>query len=279
MGYSSGGFFSECPEDAVCWRAKEKRMRAFQSTVVSFMAALMGLSMSGTGSYGASVSGLVTASGAPVANARITLFTPNLSTFAEQRTLADGSYQISTANSGPYQLAVAALNFAYQQVLVDLRATPQTHNFALLPESSTGSWSIIGNTLPEFFDATDIGILMADGTVFFCHDTVDPIRFDPVTGLKTFPVGSSAEQGCMNAGLREDGRIMMVGGQNPTDPGSFTNAVPWVKTYSPAANAWTWLPDMQLAAGRWYPGLVRLNDGSFLVMGGGTAPSAVRTET
>jgi hypothetical protein len=71
----------------------------------------------------------------------------------------------------------------------------------------------------------------------------------------------------------------MVGGQDGDDPGSFTDAIPWVKTYDPVGDSWTWLPDMQHKAGRWYPGMARLADGSLLVMGGGTAPRAVRTET
>lgn len=83
----------------------------------------------------------------------------------------------------------------------------------------------------------------------------------------------------MNAVLRDDGRVMMVGGQNPSDPGSFGNAIPWVKAYTTSTNSWAWLPNLQLAAGRWYPGLARLHDGSVLVMGGGMAPNAVRTAT
>ncbi|MCI0434341.1 MAG: hypothetical protein L0271_11995, partial [Gemmatimonadetes bacterium] len=114
---------------------------------------------------------------------------------------------------------------------------------------------------------------------FYCHDTVDPIRFDPVTGEKTFPAGSIVEQGCMNATVMQDGRILMAGGQSPSDPGAFTNAVPWVKRYSPDADAWQLLVSMQHLPGRWYPGLARLADGSLLVMGGGQAPNAERTDT
>jgi hypothetical protein len=238
--------------------------------VIAFVAA---------GVRAASIGGVVTASGVPVSGARVTLFRPNLSAFIETRTLADGSYQITAPDSGPYQLGVAALNYAYQETLVDLRGFPQTRNFSLAPETSPGAWSVIGNTLPEFFDATDIAILLTDGTIFYCHDTVDPIRFNPVTGEKTFPSGSNREQGCMNATLLADGRFIMVGGQDGSEPGRFTDAIPWVKTYNRTTDQWTWLADMQHDAGRWYPGLARLADGSLLVMGGGTAPSAVRTET
>ncbi len=225
------------------------------------------------------VSGLVQAAGAPVAGARVTLFVPSLVQFDETRTNADGTFQFLGASDGPRQLGVAAVGYDYQEVTIDVSGLPWVENFSLLPESEPGSWDVIGNTLPELFDATDIGILLGDGTVFFCHDTVDPIRFDPVTGEKTFPAGSSAEQGCMNGTLLDDGRLIMMGGQDGSDPGSFTDAIPWVKTYSGEGNAWQWLADMQHDAGRWYPGLARLADGALLVMGGGQAPDAARTET
>ncbi len=138
---------------------------------------------------------------------------------------------------------------------------------------------VVGTTEPEIFDATDIGILLGDGTVFYCHDTVDPVRFDPLTGVTTPAGASSVEQGCMNGTLLADGGIIMMGGQSPADPGSFQNAVPWVKTYSPGGDSWQFLPDMQHKAGRWYPGMARLADGSMLVMGGGQSPDAQRTET
>ncbi|HEY3245211.1 MAG TPA: hypothetical protein VGM03_17860, partial [Phycisphaerae bacterium] len=215
----------------------------------------------------------------PVAGARVTLFTPTLLQFWETRTDDQGAYVFSAVPSGTYQLGACALDLQYLELQVVVPAAGLVHDFSLGPETEPGQWQIIGNTLPELFDATDIGILRPDGKVFFCHDTVDPILFDPVTGQKTFPAGSPAEQGCMSGSLLEDGRIIMVGGQNPADPGSFTNAVPWVKTYTPTTDSWQWLPPLQLAQGRWYPGLARLNDGSFLAMGGGTAPSAVRTNT
>ena len=226
-----------------------------------------------------SVSGVVTAEGGPVADARVTLFTPALTEFFEVRSAADGSFAFAGIPDGSKHLGVAAVGFDYEQTAVDVSGIPVQQDFALGPESEIGSWDVIGNTLPELFDATDIGILLGDGTVFFCHDTVDPIRFDPVTGEKTFPAGSSAEQGCMNGTLLADGRLIMVGGQDGSDPGSFTDAIPWVKTYGPEADAWTWLADMQHKPGRWYPGLARLADGSLLVMGGGQAPDAQRTET
>ncbi|MEE9213051.1 MAG: carboxypeptidase-like regulatory domain-containing protein, partial [Phycisphaeraceae bacterium] len=133
-----------------------------------------------------SVSGMVQADGAPVSNARVTLYVPSLSVFVETRTGVDGSFAFDNVPNGRKRLGVAAVGYDYQEVLIDVSDFPWVRNFALEPESQIGSWDIIGNTLPELLDATDIGILLADGTIFYCHDTVDPIRFDPLTGEKTF---------------------------------------------------------------------------------------------
>jgi hypothetical protein len=182
------------------------------------------------------VVGLVETGGTAVGGARVTLFVPSLAQFHETRTASDGAYSFTSIPDGPMQLGVAAPGFAYQEVAVTVSPLPLVRDFELGPETEPGSWDVIGNTLPELFDATDIGILLDDGTVFFCHDTVDPIRFDPVTGEKTFPAGSSAEQGCMNATLLSGGQIIMIGGQDGSDPGDFVNAIPWVKSYSPQAD-------------------------------------------
>lgn len=225
------------------------------------------------------VTGLVTAGGAPVANARVTLYTPLR--FYETRTFADGSYSISNVRvgAGQQRLGVAALGYDYQEKLIKTSAGTYVRDFALLPESQPGRWEIIGNTLPEFLDATDIAVLTADGRIFYCHDTEDPVLFDPATGQKSFPAGFEMASGCMNGTLLGDERIIFVGGQEGSNPGSFMLAVPWVRTHSLLSNSWTRLPDVQLSVGRWYPGLARLSDGSLLVMGGGTRPSAQRTAT
>ncbi|MEO6708396.1 MAG: carboxypeptidase regulatory-like domain-containing protein, partial [Planctomycetota bacterium] len=229
----------------------------------------------------ATVSGLVThlANGTPAFQARVTLFTPNLSFFRETRTAPDGSYDFTGVARGIYRLGVAAHGLDYIEINAPAVAGPNSFDFALVPESQAGSWQVIGNTLPELFDATDIAILRpTDGFVMFCHDTVDPVLFHPVTGQKVFPQGSGSEQGCMNASLLVDGSILMCGGQNGSSPGNFTNAIPWVKRFKPG-NTWQQQGNMLLAVGRWYPGLARLNDGRFLIMGGGTSPNAQRTDT
>lgn len=216
----------------------------------------------------------------PIANARVTLFEPTLQFFFEARTNEQGTFSFSNLPIvDVWRLGASSLGREYTEIEVVIEGGSFQHTFLLGAETHPGQWNIIGNTLPEFFDATDIAILQTDGRILYCHDTVDPIVFDPATGQKSFPTGSWSEQGCMNSSLLPDGRIMMIGGQDGSDPGSFTDAIPWVKAYGPQTDTWQDPPDLQHAVGRWYPGLARLADGSFLVMGGGTAPSAQRTDT
>ena len=243
---------------------------------------LLAVLLAGPPTRAATVSGVVRRAGGPqdpVASARVTLFEPALVSFWEARTDAAGRYSFANIPPATYRLGACAWDLEYVEVEAAVGPATFEFDFFLGPETEPGRWEIIGNTLPEFFDATDIAVLTPQGKVFYCHDTMDPILFDPVTRQKTFPSGSGSEQGCMNATVLRDGRVILVGGQNPADPGSFRNAVPWVKTYDPLADSWQRLDDMQHAAGRWYPGLARLADGSLLVMGGGTRPSAQRTAT
>jgi galactose oxidase-like protein/carboxypeptidase family protein len=216
---------------------------------------------------------------APVPGARLTLFTPDLGFFREVRSDTSGAFLFTGIPPGTYRLGAEALGFDYVEVAVSPGVRVLIQRFLLVPESHPGAWQVIGNTLPEFFDATDIAALRPlDGTVMFCHDTSDPILFDPRTGQKALAADSGSEQGCMNTTLLADGSVLFVGGQDGEDPGDFVNAIPWVKRFWPAG-FWQRLADMLAPAGRWYPGLVRLADGRLLVMGGGTAPSAARTDT
>jgi len=220
-----------------------------------------------------------TTGGTAVANARVTLFTPDLSVFAEVRSKANGSYRFPNGPWGSLRLGVAAPGFEYQEVGVVIEDGGLRRDFALAPETNIGRWDVIGNTAGEFFDASDIGILLADGRIMYCHDTITPVIFDPATGQSLVAAGSGLPQGCMNTTLLADERAIYVGGQPGSDPGEFRNAVRYVKTYNPAVNSWQRHADLLNTTGRWYPGMARLADGSLLVMGGGTRPDAARTAT
>lgn len=215
----------------------------------------------------------------PVANARVTIFDPSVSLFREARTDLAGTYSMPNVPSGTYRVGCAALGFDYVEQPITVVPGTLSRSFALTPESHLGVWSIIGNTSPEVLDATDIAVLLPTGAIFYCHDTQDPILFDPVSGAKSFPSGSGLPSGCMNGSLLPDGTVLFAGGQDGDAPGDFVNAVPWVKNYAPSSDSWQRLADLQHALGRWYPGMTRLADGSFLVMGGGQCCNAARTNT
>ncbi len=211
----------------------------------------------------------------PVGNARVTLFTPGLSTFGEARSDAAGAFAVTAPPLGRFRFGVAAPGFAYVEGDVDVVAGGVIRDAMLDPETHLGEWRVIGTTAPTTLDATDVSILLPDGRVFYCHDTQDPIVFDPVTGVVQFPAGSGSEQGCTNLTLLDDGSVIQVGGQAGAN---FRNATRMVKRWSPALG-WSRLQDLLHPTGRWYPGLARLADGRLLVMGGGTAPNAARTNT
>ena len=215
----------------------------------------------------------------PVVNARVTIFDPTLSFFGEARTDATGAYSVTNVPSGTYRIGCAALGLEYVEQTITVASGDLGRDFSLGPESHPGAWNVIGDTSPEALDATDIGVLLPDGRILYCHDTEDPVLFDPLNGAKSFPAGSSLRSGCMNGSLLPDGTVLFAGGQDGDQPGDFVNAVPWVKKFSPAVDAWQRLADLAHALGRWYPGMARLADGSFLVMGGGQCCNAARTAT
>ena len=214
----------------------------------------------------------------PVAGARVTIFTPDLTFFREVRTGPNGRYSATQLPTGFFRVGVAALGLQYEETTVNI--LPGDNQFMVLLdlESETGRWDVIGNTLPEFLDATDTAVLRPDGYIMFCHDTQTPVLFHPVSGDKYLGSSSNSEQGCMNTSLLADGSVLFAGGQDGSNPGNFQDAIGWVKRFRPN-DTWQSLGDMNAPTGRWYPGLARLNDGRLLLMGGGTAPSAVRTAT
>lgn len=214
-------------------------------------------------------------SGNPISQARVTLFDMPLSFFRETRTDSQGLFSIAGVSAGTYQLGVSALSFEYHEITITAGVSNLTEDFYLGAETETGSWDITGNTGGEH---PDTALLMPDGRIFYCHDTVEPVAFDPVTGQIINLQSSLVDQHCFSASLLGDGRIIAVGGNK----GSMTNyraAIPWVKSYNPVSDSWQTMAELQLSAGRYYPGLARLSDGALLIMGGGMAPDAARTNT
>ncbi len=240
----------------------------------AFMAVLLGAS---TASLAATVNGKVRMSfgpGSALEGARVTLFLSDLSFFREVRTGADGRYSLTGVAPGAYRLGASKPLFEYREVGITVSEPSATADLLLGPESHAGRWTVIGSTDPEPFGATNSGTLQPDGKIFFCHDTLDPVLFDPVTGETTLPPGSPSYQGCHHPTVLADGRVIFVGGQESED---FTDATRTVKTWDPASGIWTVLPSLNEE--RWYPGLTRLASGRLLACGGGQSPDAQRTET
>lgn len=233
------------------------------------------LSLLGSPAIAATVGGSVTESGgAALANARVTLATANFSFFREARTNGTGQYAIPGVPSGLYTLGASALGFEYEETVVTVGTPDLVRDFALGPDVHPGRWTVIGDTNPENLFASNSATLMPDGRIFYCHDTEEPVIFNPRTGAKTFPPSSPSQQGCHVATVLHDGKLIFIGGQDTDD---FRDAVRTVKTYNPANSGWANLALMYEE--RWYPGLARLADGRLLVMGGGQRPNAQRTAT
>ncbi len=199
-----------------------------------------------------------------VAGARVTLFTPSLQLFREQRSRSDGRFQFDYVGEGDYRLGVAAMGFEYQERSLSVSNVAVTQNFILVAETNGGRWSIVGNTAPELLDGTGSGSLLPTGEVLFCHDTEDPIVFDPVAVLKWFPPTSGSGQGCHIPTLNTDGTLFLAGGSEDGYPQGVV--VRTVKQYWRNTNSWSRLPDMNVA--RWYPGIVRFPDERLMVLGG-----------
>ncbi|MFN0006848.1 MAG: carboxypeptidase-like regulatory domain-containing protein [Planctomycetota bacterium] len=114
------------------------------------------LDASGTGTV------LRRSTGTPVAQARLTLFTQDLSLFRETRSLSDGSYLLRKLPVGTFTLGASAPGFGYEETTITLYAGANVASFSLQPETHLAVWQVIGDTSWEFFDGTDIGILRVD---------------------------------------------------------------------------------------------------------------------
>lgn len=221
------------------------------------------------------VSGIVSSPGSPPAairDARVILFDAGLTVFLETRTDAYGFYRID-AQPGAYRLGASRPDLAYAESSLTLTSTVQ-QNISLGPETHPGAWELIGDTSPEQFGGSNSGSMLADGTLLFCHNTRDPIRFDPISRTSTLAADSGDFQGCSAITLLGTGELIFLGGQRSSD---FRDATARVKTFNTWTGAWSIQPSLNEE--RWYPALARLADGGLLACGGGQSPSAQRTDS
>lgn len=218
--------------------------------------------------------------GAPVADARVTLFNADTTLFWETRTDANGLYLIDNLpGGGPYFFfGVAKPGKAYFQNATTGVVGTVVHDATLAPETEPGDWETIMNS-PEPLGGTDLGVLIPDGSIYYCHNTKDPFYFLPTENDTSFAKGSLFAQGCVAPALLLNGQVLFAGGTLEED--GYGPATKKVKIFDPVTELWQYQPDMLDA--RWYPSLAPLYDERLLIVGGGdlntSLPNAMRTKT
>ncbi|MDX1913594.1 MAG: galactose oxidase-like domain-containing protein [Saprospiraceae bacterium] len=220
------------------------------------------------------LTGTVTDSnGAPVANARVTIFLNDTSMFREARTDANGVYLFENLDPYYFFFNVAARGFElFQNATTGIVGTV-IHDAQLEPETQPGQWTTIMNS-PEPLGGTDLGVLMPDGSIYYCHNTKDPFAFDPVADDTMAVPGALQVQGCVAPKLLWNGNIIMAGG---TDQEVYGPGTRKIKQYNVFTKTWQTLPLM--LDYRWYPSMIQLADGRLLITGGGGLNNPVRVNT
>jgi hypothetical protein len=196
----------------------------------------------------------------PVPNARVTIFNADTTFFAEARTDSNGQFRFAQTPA-VFTTGVSAPGMGY----VTKRSTDQLKiiEVVLPTETEVGRWDILTKA-GERFGGTNLAALLPDGRIMYCHDTKDPIIYDPTRNSVFRPDTSPRIQGCVAPCLLQDGRLMFIGGADKEVYGPGTTQV---KTYDPATNKWAFQPDVLDAC--WYPTLVQLPQGQLLITGGG----------
>ena len=212
-------------------------------------------------------------SGEPITQARVTLVGTSI---REARSAADGTFRFRTVTPGVYLLGVSARDREYVERNVSIASTHQTtfEELVLPPETNRGRWTTVGRFEHVTFGGTNSGVLLPDGRIIYCHDTIDPVIFDPSSNTTTTPPASPRIQGCHSVRLLQDGRVVYIGGADVPVYGPGTRQV---KTFDATTGRWAVLPE--LTAARWYPTLVQLANGELLAAGGGGLQNPVRIAT
>lgn len=209
----------------------------------------------------------------PVANARMTIFRADTSEFQETRTNANGVYIFQNLSPNSFKLGVAASGKQYFENTTTAILGTAVHNVQLAPQTEQGQWNIIMDS-PEPLGGTDLGLLMPDGSIYYCHNTKDPFFFLPTKNDTAAAVGSNQVQGCVGPALLTNGRVWFAGGtlQEVYGPGCKK-----VKVFDPATKKWSYQPDM--LDYRWYPTVAPLYDERLLIVGGGGLNNPKRVKT
>lgn len=209
----------------------------------------------------------------PAANARVTLFQDSGATFLELRTNTNGDYRFENLDVAKYRIGVAKPGFQYLEKEFATVGSTLVFNIQLEDLTEKGRWNIIMDS-PEPLGGTDLGVLMPNGNIYYCHNTKDPFFFLPKQNDTASAVGSTQVQGCVGPALLSNGQVLFLGGtlQEIYGPGSKK-----VKTFDSFTNKWMDQPD--LLDYRWYPTVVPLFDQRLLVVGGGGLNNPLRVKT
>jgi len=213
--------------------------------------------------------------GAPVSAARVTLFNADTSLFWETRTDASGRYLFDNLpGGGPYLFfGVAKPGMEYFQNATTGIVGTVIHDAQLEPETQPGQWTTIMNS-PEPLGGTDLGVLLPDGSIYYCHNTKDPFVFDPAFDDTLAITGDIQVQGCAASKLLWNNKVIMAGG---TDQEIYGPGTRRIKQFDLAAQTWQSLPLM--LDYRWYPSMTQLADGRLLIVGGGGLNNPARVKT
>ncbi len=211
--------------------------------------------------------------GSPVANARVTIFLTDTSQFQESRTDVNGAYQFENLNSAYFKFGVAKPGFAYFENTTTGIVGTVIHNAKLSLETEKGKWNIIINS-PEPLGGTDLGTLLPNGTIYYCHSTEDPFVFDPSINDTFSVLGDTKVQGCVAPKLMWNGNVIMAGGTEMEIYGPGTQKI---KAYDYFTKKWQPLPNM--LDYRWYPSMTQLSNGKLLIVGGGGRFNPIRVNT
>ena len=212
-------------------------------------------------------------SGYSISGARITLFSKDTSFFAETRTDSYGNYHYSGLTKGEYEIGITSLGKEYRQQSISVAELSMTLNSKLANDTNKGSWEVL-NKAGEKLGGTNSATLLPDGRIFYCHDTQDPILFDPINNTIRKAAKSQSIQGCAAVGLLQDGRVVFVGGAATEVYGPGTRQV---KTYNPVKDEWR--VQNTINDYRWYPSMIQLPDGDLLAIGGGGLANPIRVKT
>ncbi len=211
--------------------------------------------------------------GTPVPNARVTIFLNDTSLFREARTDAAGVYLFENLQPAYFFFNVAARGFElFQNATTGIVGTV-VHDAQIEQETHPGVWTTIMDS-PEPLGGTDLGVLLPDGRIYYCHTTKDPFVFDPVANDTMFIPGDNVVQGCAATKLLWNGNVVMAGG---TDLEIYGPGTRKIKQFDLATQTWQPLPIM--LDYRWYPAMTQLANGKLLIVGGGGLNNPIRVKT